>query len=124
VDSTFTEAAPQDFFSQPADRAGLAQLETIATTPLDLALDQWGIAVMNAQANVPGALPGQATVFLLMGAAELTNAVAPEDTLPEADPVAVEALTETTVFSRPADNASTITTLAAGTLLEAHGRTE
>ena len=124
VDSTFTEAAPQDFFSQPADRAGLAQLETIATTPLDLALDQWGIAVMNAQANVPGALPGQATVFLMMGAAELTNAVAPEDTLPEADPVAVEALTETTVFSRPADNASTITTLAAGTLLEAHGRTE
>jgi hypothetical protein len=121
VYSTFFNEAPLDFFSKPSDRAELAQLETITTAPLDLDADQWGIAVMNVQANVPGALPGQSIVFMLMGDTEVTNAVSPENILPEVEPVDVMTLTETRVVSSPTVNANTVATVPAGTLLEALG---
>src|SRR6187401_1016586 len=49
VDATFSQSVAPDFFSKPSDRTQLASLETIQTAPLDLALEQWGIAVMNVQ---------------------------------------------------------------------------
>jgi hypothetical protein len=121
VDSTFFDDAPLDFFSKPSDRAELAQIETITTAPLSLGDDQWGIAVMNVQANVPGALPGQSIVFMLMGDTEVTNAIPPENTLPEVEPVDITTRTETRVLSSPASNANTVATLPAGALLEALG---
>ena len=121
VNSTFFSEAPLDLFSKPSDRAELAQLETITTAPLDLNSDQWGIAVMNVQANVPGALPGQSIVFMLMGDAEVTNAVPPENTLPEVKPIDVTTRTETRVVSSPTNNANTVATIPAGALLEALG---
>lgn len=124
VDSTFAENTPVDFFSQPSDRAALAQIETLTTTPLDLDLDQWGIAVMNLLANVPGALPGQSVVFMLMGNTEVSNMVEPANTLPEVEPVDVTTLAETRLFSGPAANTSTVATLPAETLLQAEGMTE
>src|SRR5690606_25259895 len=121
VYSTFFNEAPLDFFSKPSNRAELAQLETITTAPLDLDADQWGIAVTNVQANVPGALPGQSIVFMLMGDTEVTNAVSPENILPEVEPVDVMTLTETRVVSSPTVNANTVATVPAGALLEALG---
>jgi hypothetical protein len=115
---------PLDFFSQPSDRAALAEIATLTTTPLDLSLDQWGIAVMNVQANVPGALPGQAIVFMLMGETELTNAVAPEATLPEVTPVEVATSAETGLNSGPAVNTSVVALLPDGALLAAEGVSE
>src|SRR5690606_23821036 len=75
----------------------------------------------NVQANVPGALPGQSIVFMLMGDTEVTNAVSPENILPEVEPVDVTTLTETRVVSSPTVNANTVATVQAGTLLEALG---
>lgn len=121
VDSTFFDTAPLDFFSKPSDRAELAQIETISTAPLSLDDDQWGIAVMNVQANVPGALPGQSIVFMLMGDTELTNAVPPENMLPEVEPVNLTTRTETRVLSSPAANASAVATIPAGAFLQALG---
>jgi LysM repeat protein len=121
VNSTFFDEAPLDFFSKPSDQAGLAQLETITTAPLDLDSDEWGIAVMNVQANVPGALPGQSIVFMLMGDAEVTNAVPAEDTLPEVEPIDVTTNAETAVLTTPSSNANALTTVPAGTILQAVG---
>jgi hypothetical protein len=89
VDATFAQEVEPAFFSQPADRTALIDLETIRTTPLNLALDRWGIAVMNVQANVPNTLPGQAVTFLLLGDAQLENRVAPEEAHIPPDPVSV-----------------------------------
>ena len=121
VDSTFFGEAPLDFFSKPSDQAELAHIESITTAPLNLSDDQWGIAVMNVQVNVPGALPGQSIVFMLMGDTEVTNSVPPENTLPEVEPVDVTTRSETRVLSSPASNANTVATVPAGALLQALG---
>ncbi len=114
VDSTFIDEALSGFFDTPADRAGIAQLETIATHPLDLTQDLWGIAVMNVQANVPNALPGQAAVYMLMGDAEVQNRVAPEDAFVPAQPVTISVQSDTRVFSLPQTNSNVLLTLNAG----------
>ncbi|MBZ0302983.1 MAG: hypothetical protein K8J31_24770, partial [Anaerolineae bacterium] len=121
VDSTFVVNTPADFFSQPSDQAQLAQMETISTRPLDLNLDQWGIALMNLRANVPGALPGQATVFMLMGDTEVDNAVPPDAMLPEVDPVETRTTAEARLASGPAANANRVALLASGARIQAQG---
>jgi hypothetical protein len=123
VDSTFLIDAPLDFFSQPSDRAALAQIESLTTAPLDLDLDQWGIAVMNVQANVPGALPGQSVTFMLMGDTEIDNTVPPDEMLPAGELVEVLTQIETPLSSGPVENASTVALLPSGALLEAEGVT-
>jgi hypothetical protein len=89
VDATFAQEVEPAFFSQPSHRAALIDLETIRTTPLNLALDRWGIAVMNVQANVPNTLPGQAVTFLLLGDAQVENRVVPDEAHIPPDPVTV-----------------------------------
>ena len=77
VVATFAETVAADFFTRPADRASLAALQTLQTFPLDLETDEWGIALMKAQANVPDTLPGQAVTFVLLGDTVVENAVEP-----------------------------------------------
>ncbi len=120
VDSIFNDLSflggnlPADFFSQPADRAPVDQLETISTHPFDLAQDLWGIAVLSVQANVPNALPGQNAVFMLMGDTEVTSTVDPDNVMPEVDPINVTLPAETIVLSSPNENANVLTLIAAG----------
>lgn len=124
VDATFAEDVLSDFFDTPSERAGLAQLETISTYPLDIQENLWGIAVMNVQANIPNALPGQAAVFMLMGDAEVENRVDPENVFLPADPVDVAVQSETRVFGLPQNNANVLVTLAAGDSATADGVSE
>lgn len=121
VAATFNEVQPDDFFSTPADRAGLAALDTIQTVPLDAERDLWGIAVMNVQANIPNALPGQNVVFLLMGDVEVANEVAPGDALAPADPVTVTTNTGSNLRSSPTAAANLLGSAPAGTQLPADG---
>jgi hypothetical protein len=78
VMATFSDLRPADFFASPADRAGLVDLQGITTAPLDQALDQWGVALLSVQANLPDTLPGQSVVFMIVGGTQLENAVPPE----------------------------------------------
>ncbi len=80
VEATFWEPQDELIFSAPADRAPLRDLHTIATAPLNTQTGEWGLALLNLQANLPDTLPGQAVTFLLMGDASLENAVLPEET--------------------------------------------
>ena len=79
VDTAFAEAVTEEHFTVPADVTELATIQSIQTAPLNLENETWGVAVMNVQANVPNILPGQAVTFILLGDAQVENAVAPEN---------------------------------------------
>ena len=101
VDAAFFEEQPEEFFSTPADRAALSILQTLQTAPLNTEESLWGIATLNVQANVPGSLPGQAVVFMLLGDVEIENAVAPEDAFTPVEPVSVFTTTNANIRSGP-----------------------
>ena len=89
VSATFNDEVPDGYFSHPADRADLLNLQTISTTQLVLEDNEWGVALLNMQANLPGSLPGQSVNFLLFGDATVVNAVPPEEAVLPADPIMV-----------------------------------
>lgn len=124
VDATFVEDTLIGSFSQPSDRAGLVELEKITTAPLDTLLNQWGIAVMNVQANVPSSLPGQAVTFMLLGDTEVENAVTPEDVLPDSETITVTTSVDTALFTGPSSNTNIRRTVTAGSALPAVGLSE
>jgi hypothetical protein len=54
-------------FGEPGDITELSNVDSIQTASLDVASQEFGMALMQVQANVEGALPGQVVTFLLMG---------------------------------------------------------
>lgn len=122
VKATFSDTQPTDFFTKPADRTQLRTLQTIETAPLDTQTGQWGIAVMNVQANVPDTVPGQAVTFLLMGDVQMQNAVSADQAFePTAAPITVKTLTQSNVRTSPNANANLLGSVTAGVELVADG---
>jgi hypothetical protein len=90
-------------FAAPADRVPLAALETLHTAALDESTEEWGVAVLHVQANLPDTLPGQAVTMLLMGDASLEDAstedaapgtaTPPAESTPQATPAPMQAIT-------------------------------
>ena len=74
VRAEFTQQQAVSVFTQPTDTVPLDILNGLRTSPLDLTRNEWGIAVMNVQANIPNTIPGQGVIFLVMGGGEITNA--------------------------------------------------
>ncbi|QPC82909.1 SH3 domain-containing protein [Phototrophicus methaneseepsis] len=101
VDASFVAEVDDGFFTIPSDTTPLIDLEEIATAGLDTTLQQWGVAVMSVQANVPETLPGQNVTFMLVGDVQVENAVDPEDAFQAADPIIVQTVTGATVRSGP-----------------------
>jgi uncharacterized protein YgiM (DUF1202 family) len=85
VQASFLDEVADDFFSQVSDVIPLDDLSSIHTLAMDSESGQWGVAVMNLQANLPNTLPGQNITFVLMGDVEVENAVAPEDAFVPSD---------------------------------------
>lgn len=75
VDATFVEEASADVFTQPSDIADLALFSALQTAPFDETSDEWGVALMKIQANLPGTLPGQNVMMVVMGDAKVESAV-------------------------------------------------
>ncbi len=123
VESSFTQPVPDDYFSQPADRADIVTLSSMATSPMDEANDIWGIALMNVQANLPGALPGQSVTMLLMGEAIVGNAVTPADAALPIQPIEVVTNREAEVRTLPEADALVAGTTATSARLAADART-
>jgi hypothetical protein len=124
VQASFSEPMDEGFFSQVADRALLTMMQTLRTFPLDTSLNEWGIAVMNVQANVPNSLPGQAVTFLLVGDAEVENDVDAEDAFLPADPLEVTTSGIANLRGTSDFNAPIVVTLPVGTILPADGRSD
>ena len=60
-------------FNASGDRVQLVALNRLSTSPLDQETNDWGIAIIKAQANLPDALPGQNVTFLLFGDTTVDN---------------------------------------------------
>lgn len=78
VQATFMGDATNLQFAIPSDRVALFMMAGLRASALageDTPDPTWGIAVVNAQANLPGTLPGQGVVMLVMGDTEITNNV-------------------------------------------------
>jgi hypothetical protein len=89
VTAEFSKAVDDDFFSQPADTAELGLLETIRTSEMSVDTSQWGIAVMNLQANIPNSIPGQSVKFVLLGDVEVESAIEPDGAFQAVDAITV-----------------------------------
>ncbi|MCA0456363.1 MAG: SH3 domain-containing protein [Chloroflexi bacterium] len=120
VNATFAESVAEDFFSRPADQTDLKLLQSIDTAALNESIQEWGVAVMSVQANIPNSLPGQAVSFILLGDVQLDNAVPPDDAVePAAESIAVSAISSSNIRTLPTTNSNIIGSVAAGTALGA-----
>ena len=54
-------------FNEPGDIVSLEEVEEIHTSPLNTEAEEFGVALLRAQANLPNSIPGQNVTFLLMG---------------------------------------------------------
>lgn len=114
VNASFVIDVPPDFFTEPADRADLLDIERLATTAFDVETEQWGIALMNLQANLPNTLPGQGVLFLLLGDTEVENALDPATLFDPERGLAVTINANADVRSGPGLNFNVIAGVEAG----------
>ncbi|MBK8022580.1 MAG: hypothetical protein IPK19_14395 [Chloroflexi bacterium] len=63
-------------FDAPGDLAQLGAIRTLSLSARLAEAQEWGIALMKVQANIPAALPGQSMTLLAFGDVEMENAVA------------------------------------------------
>lgn len=78
VSATDWNDASLEGFVQPGSTASLFDLKVLATAPHDPQTDNWGVALLSLQANIPNTLPGQNVRFLVFGDAQLESDVNPE----------------------------------------------
>src|SRR5450755_4595180 len=65
--------APQFTFAKPGDKAPLKNIQTIQLSSLSADANDWGIALMRIQANLPDTAPGQNVTMLLFGNVNITD---------------------------------------------------
>lgn len=124
VGATFVQAVTDDFFTKPSDLAGLDALASIQTAPLDETLQEWGVAVLSVQANIPDTLPGQAVRFILLGDSQITNDVPADVGSAPVEAIEVRVVTAANIRSGPTRNANVLTSEPSGTILLADGLSE
>ncbi len=73
LSAEFREGSGAISFQQPGDIASLNDVRKIELSPLNASAKQWGVALMQVQANLPDSLPGQNVTFLLFGDVEIEN---------------------------------------------------
>lgn len=121
VDAAFTAEISEDTFTEPADLAELTQVRSIRTFPYTPLGEQWGIAVMTVQANVPNSLPGQAVTFMLLGTGEIENRVQPDAAFSPVDGVSINPLPDTNFRSGPGTDFNVVGNSGDGVELIADG---
>lgn len=122
--ATFSDETPPDSFSQPSDRVGLLTLKNIGTSPMNTTLQEWGIALLNLQANLPDTLPGQNVVFMLLGDTEVENAVHPDDAFTGGAAVNVTTQAATGLFYLPGTDQPVVRAIPANEVLPADAISE
>lgn len=118
VAATFNREVEEEYFSRPADRTEIVFLESLSTAPLSLDSEEWGVALMNIQANLPGTLPGQSVTFILFGDATVVNAVPEDEAALPFPPIALQTRAQTGLRTAAGANTNFVTTVPAGAALE------
>ncbi len=125
VEARLAGDQPADVFDAQGDIAALNLLTSLKTAPLNADLSEWGVSILSVQASVPGALPGQNAMFMLLGGAEIESAIQPGETfLAAAPPVSMTLVTDAPLRERPTTNEAVSATLLAGTALLADAHTD
>jgi|GEM_PF-577425 len=119
VGANFIEPQPAAFFNTPNARTPLSVVSSIATSPLRRALDEWGIALLSVQANLPETLPGQSVIFMLLGDAEVENAVESENIYQPGAIITVTTAASDDLVYQPRPDADLLDTVPANTPLMA-----
>jgi hypothetical protein len=119
VSASFIEAVADDYFAVPSDTTAIDILEEIQTTAMDVALDQWGVAIMSVQASLPDSLPGQSLTFVLLGDTQVSNAVAPENAFQPATAIEVVTNVDANIRSGAGTNFNALGAVDSGTTLSA-----
>ncbi len=119
VNATFNNPQPSGYFTQPSQRASVPDLETLMTSPMNEALNKWGIALMSLQANLPDTLPGQNVVFMLVGDSQVENAVKPDDTFQGGKTLSVTLQIGANLYFKPDMSAQVVGNVPQGTALTA-----
>ncbi len=112
--TAFEPGVPVDFYSQPGDRSELTITEAIQTGPLNTPTSEWGVNVMNVEANIPNALPGKGVVYIQTGGVEVENGVEPGEAVGLVDGISVSTVSQTDLLTWPAPS---ITGHASDTIL-------
>lgn len=108
-------------FTRPGDVENIAGMKTLRLSPLDRANNEWGVALMRIQANLPDTVPGQNVTFLLFGNVEITNRV---ESNTEPLVLSVTAQTGANIRRQPSTDAPIIGSLPSGLAVQADGRLE
>jgi hypothetical protein len=82
VQATFSQPVDASIFDQPSDRAPLDLFQSIRTAPFATSGAEWGVAVLNLQADIPNALPGQVVTIMLLGDTQMQNVADPNAQTP------------------------------------------
>jgi hypothetical protein len=73
---TYVAARPQEdvlnFDFGVGDMTPIENIAHLRMSPLNMRLQEWGLALMRVQANLPDVLPGQNVTFLLFGDVQIT----------------------------------------------------
>jgi hypothetical protein len=72
VEAEWREDVLSSPFDLPGHRVEISALSRLQTLPLSLEDAEWGVSLMKAQVDLPDALPGTNSLFLLFGDATLT----------------------------------------------------
>ncbi|MBK9125257.1 MAG: SH3 domain-containing protein [Chloroflexi bacterium] len=104
-------------FNGPGDVLALFDIDALNLSPM-ITPDEWGIAVLSLQANLPGSLPGQNVTMVLIGDVVVQNRGA-DTALPD---VSISAQNNVNVRSGPSTGNAVITTLTPGESYVALGR--
>lgn len=115
------EAVPADgvsdlHFDSVGDIAPVTQIKALQLSPLNEAANQWGVALMQLQANLPDTLPGQNVTFLLFGDVSIENAVEESAHIP------TTAQTSVNVRDHASMNALVLGTVPEGELVDITGK--
>ncbi len=120
-------------FAKPGDKADVGGVQSLTLSTMNTADQQWGVALMKLQANLPDTLPGQNVTVVLFGDVAIqnegTSAAQPTATpAPPATPtpvlIGVTPSNKINVRSAPSTSASVVSSIPKGDTLQADGRTD
>ena len=95
-------------FADVGDIEQVQNIQSLHLSPLNEATQQWGVALMQLQANLSDTLPGQNVTFLLFGDVEI------EEALDDQVRVPAQALRATNIRLRPSVNSEVLGALPRG----------
>ncbi len=104
-------------FDHPGDKIQLSTIKSLLLTPMSIP-NEWGIAMLNVQANLPDTLPGQNVRMILIGNVYIENQIIPTTLL------RIKATKITNLRNGPGTNFPQKGQLSAGDEITVDGRTE